>query len=343
MFTRKFFRLALFTLLVLMIGISGCARSTPAMETLPAVVTVSDTLSPEVTEAPPVIAAANLVTAGLETWDAARQTEIRTVLQSVAQKARLNLVELDASAANSASADARVVILFTDEVNAAELAAAALETSFVSVSRTSQNSAANLAVIQLPVAERAFLAGYLTTVIAPDFRSAGLFNSDEPYGPMQVYSFQNGAGYFCGTCYPYYAPLVQFPLLGYLPSGMDVSAWQAKADELLLNVVYVMYLDEMAADPVLMTDMANKGIILTGAKNPPDTARSMWAATIGYDLPAALQNLEDYLLGEAPARVLSAPLLISDINESFVSPGKLQNIKTVQEALETGVLAPLTP
>ncbi len=343
MFLRSSQRFILGLIMVLMLGLSGCARTTPIVETPSMEVTVSDTPSAVLTDSPPIIAAANLVTVGLETWDIARQAEIRNTLQEIALEAGLNIVERDVSAASSASADASVVILLTDTVNATELATAAPETRFVSVSRAPQNSAANLAVIQLPVTERAFLAGYLTTVIAPDFRSAGLFNSDEPYGPMQVYAFQNGAGYFCGTCYPYYAPLVQFPMLGYLPSGMDTSAWQAKADELLLNVVYIMYLDEMAADPVLMTDLANKGIIMTGAKSPPDTVRSMWAATIGYDLPSALQDLNDYLLGEASASSITAPLLISEVNESFVSPGKLENSKIVQEALEAGKIAPLTP
>ncbi|HPC05654.1 MAG TPA: hypothetical protein PLI60_02945, partial [Anaerolineaceae bacterium] len=283
--------------IILLLGLllSSCAQPSASPSPIESPV-VETTASPaEDTPAPPQ--QSSLAVVGLETWDPGQQQEIRAALMDIAGEVGLTLVEQGAETAGTVPENAAVVIHITEAGSTAELAAANPEIRFVAVTRIQQSSSANLAVVYLPLAARAFLAGYTSTVIAPDFRSAGLFLADEPYGPPQVYAFQNGGGYFCGTCYPYYSPLVQFPLVGYLSAGADTTAWQGLANELLLNVVYVIYLDEYASDPVLQADLAGKGIILVGSDSPPDTVRNMYAATIGFDLPAALLSLQEYILG----------------------------------------------
>jgi len=334
-------RINLIIFLILTIALSSCAQ--PSASPAPTEPPVIETASPplEVTPTPPQ--QSNLVVVGLETWDAGQQQEIRTTLEDIAEGAGLTLVEQGAETAGTIPENASAVINFAEIGNLADIAAANPDTRFITVTRSQQLSSTNLAVIQLPVASRAFLAGYISTVIAPDFRAAGLFNSDEPYGPPQVYAFQNGGGYYCGTCYPYYSPLVQFPLVGYLSAGAESSAWQGLANELLLNVVYVMYLDEYASDPVLQADLAGKGVILTGSDTPPDTVQSMYAATIGFDLPAALLSLQGFIQGNQETSVVIAPLQIRDINEKHLTPGKLQNAEKIREALEAGLIAPLSP
>ena len=328
-------------ILLLVLLLSSCAQ--PSASPSPTEPPVIETAAPPAEDTPALPQQANLAVIGLETWDAGQQQTIRTAIQDTAAKADLNVVELGAEAAGTVPENAEVVIYLVETSNPVELAAGNPEARLVAVTRSQQTSSANLAVVYLPLAARAFLAGYASTVIAPDFRSAGLFLADEPYGPPQVYAFQNGGGYFCGTCYPYYSPLVQFPLVGYLSAGADTTAWQGLANELLLNVVYVIYLDEYASDPVLQADLAGKGIILVGSDSPPDTVRNMYAATIGFDLPAALLSLQEYILGSAESSVINAPLQIRDINDQYLTPGKLQNVEKIRESLEAGVIAPLTP
>ena len=341
MLPPKKHKIALVFFLLLTIMLSSCAQpsASPAPTEPPVVETASP--PPEDTATPPQ--RSSLVVIGLETWDAGQQQAIRTTLQEIAGEAGLSVVELGAETAGTVPENAYAVINFAEVSNPADLAAANPETRFITVTRSQQASSANLAVIHLPLASRAFLAGYVSTVVASDFRSAGLFNSDEPYGPAQVYAFQNGGSYYCGTCYPYYSPLVQFPLVGYLSAGADTSAWQGLANELLLNVVYVMYLDEYAADPALQAEMAGKGVILVGSDSPPDTVQSMYAATVGFDLSAALLLLQGYLKGSEEASVVAAPLQIRDVNEKYLTPGKLQNVEKIRESLDAGLISPLTP
>ncbi len=274
----------------------------------------------------------NLMIVGLETWDDAQQDDIRATLLEIADGAGLTLVEKNAADDSGNYDEAIAVILMTDTPNGADLAAANPDTRFVAVTHAQQSSAANLTVIQLPVDKHAFLAGYLTTLISPDFRSAGLFRSDEPNGPIQVDAFMNGGRYYCGTCYPYYTPLVQFPLVGYYPSGTDVNSWLGLAEELLNNVVYVMYVDEDVADPALLSDLVAKGVILTGNRSPSETYRSMWAATIGYDVPSALQAATGFITGKQEASVITTALQIRDVNEQFFSIGKQDNVEKLRLA-----------
>jgi hypothetical protein len=53
--------------------------------------------------------------------------------------------------------------------------------------------------------------------------------------------------------------------------------------------------------------------------------------------------LQGYLKGGEEASVVTAPLQIRDVNEKYLTPGKLQNVETVQESLEAGTIAPLSP
>lgn len=331
--------LAILLLLVSLLG--SCAQ--PTISVNPTEQPLMETAAPPPDDTPAPPKQSSLAVVGLETWDPGQQQEIRAALLDIAGEAGLTLVEQGTETAGAVPENAAVVIHFNETGTTAELAAANPEVRFVAVTRSQQSSSTNLAVVYLPLAARAFLAGYTSTVIAPDFRSAGLFLADEPYGPPQVYAFQNGGGYFCGTCYPYYSPLVQFPLVGYLSAGADTTAWQGLANELLLNVVYVMYLDEYASDPVLQADLAGKGVILLGSDSPPDTVQSMYAATIGFDLPAALLSLQEYILGNAESSVVTAPLQVRDINDQYLTPGKLQNVEKIRKSLEAGLIAPLTP
>jgi len=320
--------------------LAGCDRTTPEPTAIPISFTETPTQQPA--ETLPAVPT-NLVTVGLETWDPGQQGEIRGTLQNIAASAGLTMVEKSAADIATASSDAKVVVVFVETPNILDLATAAPESRFIYVTSTQQSTAVNLAIIQLPETQQAFLAGYLSTIISPDFRSAGLFRADDQVGYNQVYAFQNGGSYYCGTCYPYYAPLVQFPLVGYQPAGVDTTAWQTTANELIKNVVYTMYFDEFASDPVLLSDLASKGVILTGKRTPPDTIRSMWAATISFDLVTPLQNLSGFMNSTQETSEIIAPLAVRDINENLFSTGKQANVANIQKALEAGLISPDNP
>jgi hypothetical protein len=332
---------SLILFLILSIALlAGCAHTTPEPTAIPTALT--ETPTPQPTETLPAIPT-NLVTVGLETWDPGQQGDIRSALQNIAASAGLTVVEKNAADIATASSDAKGIVVFVETPNILDLAAAAPESRFVYITNTQQSTATNLAIIRLPETQQAFLAGYLSTVISPDFRSAGLFRADDQVGYNQVYAFQNGGGYYCGTCYPYYAPLVQFPLVGYQPAGADTTTWQTIANELIKNVVYTMYFDEYASDPVLLSDLASKGVMLTGKRTPPDTVRSMWAATIGFDLVTPLQTLSGFMTGTQETSEITAPLLVRDINENLFSAGKQANVANIQKALEAGLISPDNP
>ena len=87
----------------------------------------------------------------------------------------------------------------------------------------------NLSVVRQLEVQRTFMAGYITTLIAPDWRAAGLL----PDAPADLQdAFINGGRYWCGRCIPMYAPLVLFPLAGTQPAGTDAAGWQSTLQDL---------------------------------------------------------------------------------------------------------------
>jgi hypothetical protein len=71
----------------------------------------------------------------------------------------------------------------------------------------------NLSVITTQAQDLAFMGGYLTTLIAEDWRSSGLIPNDTGLGLDYKDAFENGARYLCGLCVPYWAPLLYFPVV----------------------------------------------------------------------------------------------------------------------------------
>ena len=100
---------------------------------------------------------------------------------------------------------------------------------------------ANLSIIRGGENQAVFLAGYLATLNAPDFRSGALLVDGAANTAKLQDSFLNGGHYFCGRCAPVYAPIVLFPQVGLVPAGADAAGWQAAFDTLNQNLLEMLY------------------------------------------------------------------------------------------------------
>jgi hypothetical protein len=239
--------------------------------------------------------------------------------------------------------DWRVVVFASLPVNLAELLAAAQQTQFAVVSSTDLAPGANLNVIRLRPERQAFLAGYTAMLAAPDYRTAGLLPGDTPLGALLQDAFRNGAGYYCGTCSPVYAPYVLFPSTVLLPSGSDAPTWQAGADSFEKDIIYVVYVSPQAARPEVLLHLVNKNLVLVGGQTPPHYFRSRWGASVREDAAAGLRILWPYLLARQGGQAVEAGLEVSDVNPEFLSEARLRLVEETRQTLLQRLLNPFTP
>jgi len=236
----------------------------------------------------------------------------------------------------------KIVVIQSPPADLVQLAGAAPTTQFVALSAEKLKFAANLSIIILHPDQEAFLAGYVSAMVTPDWRLVALMPSDTDGSPVFTDAFKNGSAYFCGACYSALSPIVSFPLVASLPTGSDLSAWQSAIDGLRKNIIYALYISPEINNPDLLHDQAAKKTILIGGQTPPAENRPRWAATIRSDTTSALRQLWSDLLAGKGGKAIDAPILITDIQESLLGLGKQQLVENVRKNLASGQIYPLT-
>lgn len=241
----------------------------------------------------------------------------------------------------------RVVVLLSAPANLNDLLSGAPQAQFVVVSGTDLPKANNLTVIRERVENQAFIGGFISVLLSTDYRAAGLLPADGPLGDSLKDAFANGGRYFCGACAPGW-PLVYYPLQLTLPASSDGAAWQkAAADAFDNQKVEVYFLTPEALKPELTgylqgRTQLEKQVLLVGTMNPPDALKAQWAATVDFDLPAALrQAWLDVAAGKGGAAV-DAPLKVDNINAQNLGEGRMRLVNQLMEEIKAGTVYPLT-
>ncbi len=313
----------------------------------PAVEVAADPESPPATATLPEPTNTPLPPSELLVLVAAAETEasqVQAVEALLAETAASNGMEFETLSALSAAEvtpELKLAVYLSPPPNLMDVVRAAPQTQFIAVSQVDLEAAPNLSVIRHRPEQAAFIAGAAAVVIAFDWRSAGLLPADSLLGAAHEDLFRNGGGYFCGICNPFYAPHVRFPLTAALPLGSDFNAWRQAVDELLLKVVYVIYIAPEVASPELLTYLAvEKNLILLGGQSPPDEVRPRWAATITSDILTPLQELLPTLLAGEGGKVLPANLIFTDVQPALFSPGRQMLVEQIRDDLREGWIEP---
>jgi hypothetical protein len=235
--------------------------------------------------------------------------------------------------------ETRIVVWIEPPGNLSEYLSAAPQTQFAAVTAVPLEPGANLTVVR-PAAERqAFAAGFLSVLLSPDWRSAGLIPSDQP---GVAAAFRNGGGYFCGDCAPGWPLGANFPLLSGAPASADGGTWAAEVEALFENgKAEVFYLSAAAYRPEVYAALANRvqiarTVVILGSLPPPTELRAQWALTVGFDLLPSLQQALPEMLAGRSAGAVEAALALSDVNPDLLSPGRLELFNIMRAELERG-------
>ncbi len=328
-------------LAVLVLALAACTPPTPSS---------TDALIPTVSEATltsqpsqePTAAPATLMLVSDSSAAAADVQNAETRLTALAAQNNLRFVKAETLSAADLTTEVKIVVWVGAADGITDLAAGAPQAQFVAITASDLQPAANLNVIHTSPQNAVFIAGYISTLIAPDWRGAALLPANGPLGDQVQTIFENGGRFFCGRCAPAYAPVVLFPLSAVLPSGSPASAWQAAFDELNQNVIEVLYVSDAAASPEFLTALKDAGITLIGSQAPSPDLQSNWAATVQMDGVSLLDTLWPDLLAGKPGQAFEAPVTLSDINPDKFSPGRQERVQTMITNLQNGLVDPFS-
>lgn len=237
----------------------------------------------------------------------------------------------------------RIVVFVTPPTNLNELLSAAPSTQFLTFSSVELPQAPNLSVILSRADWQAFIAGYMTALVAFDWRTAAFLPSDLPESATIGEAFRNGQYYFCGRCPTFYAPYASFPIMVSLPVSSSVEEWKLASGEVQQNYAYGVYVAPQVASADLLTYLAAFNLTLLGGQTPPPEVMPNWAATLQSDGLTPLEQLWTELVNGQGGKTVAAEFRLMDINPALLTPGRQMQVEKVIQELQEGLILPLSP
>lgn len=272
----------------------------------------------------------------------------QSLLAELGGPAGLSLVTQSDLQPSELSPEIHVVVFLSAPANLAELLAAAPQTQFVVISPVDLPPAGNLSVIYQRIEYQAFLAGFISVLLSPDWRAAGLLPADGPLGAGLQEAYINGGRYYCGVCAPGWPLGAYYPQAVLLPAGSDGGSWQAAAADLFDNQkVEAYYLSAAAARPEVYAylqgrDQFGRTLLLVGDQQPPDELRGQWAATVGFDSLEPLRQLWPNVIAGQGGAAVEAPLRLTDVNQANLGEGRLRLAEELVGEIAAGRIYPFT-
>ena len=219
---------------------------------------------------------------------------------------------------NEITSDIKIVVFLEQPDNLGSLAANAPGTQFVAISSNNWTPPANGTIILKNEGHVAFLSGYLSALLAPNFRVGGLLVSENTQFNQ---AFKNGVSYYCGHCAAVIYPLNTYPIISQQPANSPPENWQAAFNEINTNKINVLFLPDDTASAELGNFLTGVDVAVIGSQTPPEELRSRWVATISSDGLSPLREIWDDLIGGQGGKVVNAGLKISDVNYISLADG----------------------
>ncbi len=230
-----------------------------------------------------------------------------------------------------------LVIVMENEGNAFDSSALQPDVQYVVYTLDDRPLPQSVYQIKQNLAEQVFLAGYISELIAEDWRVGGILPNQSIANTSYEQIFQNGGRYLCGRCAPIYAPVVFFPITAAVNATNAVfeAYSQLEADR-----IYVVYIPYQLLTPELYTALReNKRTIISDT--PPAQETDQLADLFVYQ--DYVSPLTDILMNlNTPDQRLHTTQLVIHDPANQLSIGKLNFIQEVVTNLESGLLSPLT-
>ncbi len=273
--------------------------------------------------------------------DAELLSSIEVVISELVQEGGYIVETRTTLSPEEIDASMRLVIGLASDQGLEVLAESVEEVQFLGVGIPGLSPTDNLSVIGsmgFRHDQLGFLAGYISAVITQDWRVGVIGRSDITSGQAGMNGFVNGARYFCGTCRPVFPPYVQYPIKVDLSEIEMRDEWQQAVDALIEAAVQTVYVSPEIEDPLLLSALAEYGMVLIGGSRPSDELLTHWVATLQSDPAEAIRDLWADLLGGQGGANVPIPIKILDTNAELFSYGKQRIAETILHELLEGFI-----
>jgi len=236
-----------------------------------------------------------------------------------------------------------VVIALPPDPGFSSLAAAAPNSQFLGVGIPGLTAGGNLSLIGSagkPVAQQAFLAGYIAAMLSPDYRVGILTQENDPSALAAEAAFINGVHFYCGLCNPAFAPFYSYPLHIEIPLDAPEGQYPAYADGLARYMVEVAYIYPPLATPDLLDYFSQKGIKIISETMPFNEMPAEWVVGIQPEVLSAIQRIFPDLVAGRGGKNIATPLLLVNINTDLLTEGKQRLVEEVLKDLQAGFIDP---
>lgn len=305
-------------LFLLSLLLSACGTQT----TLTAEPTATATLAPEATPTQAKPMAILVIPADFP--DGLSQQYQKTIYD-LAQQSGLRFQVRNALTQADLEPSLKVVVALPPDPGIAALASAAPETQFLAVNIPGITAGGNVSTIggagdnpDLP----AFLAGYITTMLATDFRTGMVGEKDSSSSDIAAQAFANGREFYCGLCNPVSPPWYEYPIVVDMPADVREGEVNAYADALNDRQVLAAYIYPTVQKPSQLSYLSSLGILMIGENPPPEDARANWIATIQPDWIAAVQSAWSDIIAGNGGKSHPSPMTLTDINPDLLTEGR---------------------
>lgn len=244
------------------------------------------------------------------------------------------------SAADLEGENYRFVIVLPPQPDLASLVQAAPGTDFLAVGFSNLVTQQNLSVIpsgRESFDQHGFIAGYMAAMITPDWRVGVISVRDDAQAQRAREAFTLGVKYFCGLCRPEYPPFYEYPLPAVLPQDASSSQWRASADVLVKKGVKTVYVVPGAGDQEMIQFLVeSQAGVIADSRYYKTGYQDSWVASLEFDLLQAAKASWDGFVGGEVGQMIQVPLEISHVNPEFLSPGRLENVRSILEEVRGG-------
>lgn len=194
-------------------------------------------------------------------------------------------------------------------------------------------------VFEMSVADRLFIAGYLSAIISNDWRVGGLLPSITYQNTGADVVFQNGVVFLCGRCSPTFGPIVDFPITTLLSLPEDNDATLQAYAEISSYKINTLFIPSAYLFDDLIILLKQSGVtIVSDAKS--GIGQSDW---IDY---AIIDNLSSLIMDAISETNQQEGLVTIPVDFSVyattreLSPGKFNFITNMIDNLQAGFISP---
>jgi len=319
---------------LLLFLLAGCGRTTPTGVT-PTIVIPTVEATPTVTVPP---ASLMLVDPGGQ----ASQAVTESLQAFAAANGLAYVVNPDLSAEMEG---VKIAVVFGDSNSYSGQAGTHPEIQFLFVGGASEGAGGNISLVSNRPQDMAFMAGYLASLVAEDWRSGGLLNAASSSAGITGDAFVNGGGYVCGRCMPVYPPYMSYPVFQDVSGKSTAAEMQADVDALAANAVDTAFVAASAASadlPEVLDALELAGITPIG-ESASSVNAARYAAILGFDVqPALAELLPKLLAGQGGESAFSRVVLVSVNDAEKIPPARRELFAQTAEALAGGWIIPLS-